>query len=70
MHLSNSITQEVGFAYVAKQLLAGDMALEETEDISLRRIPFDDVYQLVMSGEITDAMTIASVMKARLLGLA
>lgn len=69
-HLSNSITQEVGYAFVAKELLAGKMALEETEDITVKRLPFEEVYQSVMSGEITDAMTIASVMKARLLGLA
>ncbi len=69
-HLSNSITQEVGFTFVAKGLEAGEMALEETEDITLKRLPFEEVFQQVMSGEITDAMTVASVMKARLLGLA
>jgi ADP-ribose pyrophosphatase len=68
-HLSNSITQEVGFTFVARDLEAGEMALEETEDITLKRLPFEEVYQMVMTGEITDAMTIASVMKARLLGL-
>lgn len=69
-HLSNSITQEVGFTYIAKGLQAGEMALEETEDITVKRLPFECVFQQVMTGEITDAMTIASVMKARLLGVA
>ena len=46
------------------------MALEETEDITLKRVPFDRVLQQVMAGEITDAMTVASVMKVRLLGIA
>lgn len=69
-HLSNSITQEVGFTFVAKGLQSGQAALEETEDITLKRLPFEQVYLQVMAGEITDAMTIASVMKARLLGLA
>lgn len=69
-HLSNSITQEVGYTFVAKELQEGQMALEETEDITLQRLPFEQVFQQVMRGDITDAMTIASVMKARLLGLA
>jgi 8-oxo-dGTP pyrophosphatase MutT (NUDIX family) len=70
MHLSNSITQEQGFTFIAKDLEEGEMALEETEDITLKRVPFDQVFQQVMAGEITDAMTVASVMKVRLLGLA
>jgi 8-oxo-dGTP pyrophosphatase MutT (NUDIX family) len=70
LHLSNSITQEQGVTFIAKNLVEGKMALEETEDITLKRVPFDRVFQQVMSGEITDAMTVASVMKVRLLGIA
>lgn len=70
MHLSNSITQEQGFTFIAEDLLAGEMSLEDTEDITLARLPFEEVFQKVMLGEITDAMTVASVMKVRLLGLA
>lgn len=70
MHLSNSITQEKGFTFIAKGLQAGEMALEDTEDIICQRVPFETVFQRVMLGEITDAMTVASVMKVRLLGLA
>ena len=70
MHLSNSITQEQGFTFVAEGLQTGEMELEDTEDIICQRLPFEVVFQRVMSGEITDAMTVASVMKVRLLGLA
>lgn len=70
MHLSNSITQEQGFTFIAENLTVGDMSLEDTEDITLDRLPFEEVFQRVMAGEITDAMTVASVLKVRLLGLA
>jgi 8-oxo-dGTP pyrophosphatase MutT (NUDIX family) len=70
MHLSNSITQEQGFTFIAQELQAGEMSLEDTEDITCQRIPFERVFQQVMAGEITDAMTVASVLKVRLLGLA
>lgn len=70
MHLSNSITQEQGFTFIAEGLQAGEMELEDTEDIVCQRLPFEVVFERVMSGEITDAMTVASVMKVRLLGLA
>ncbi len=70
VHLSNSITQEQGFTFIAEDLVAGEMELEETEDIMVKRLPFEQVFQQVMAGEITDAITVASVMKVRLLGLA
>lgn len=70
MHLSNSITQEQGFTFIAENLQAGEMSLEDTEDIVCQRLPFEQVFQQVMAGEITDAMTVASIMKVRLLGLA
>jgi 8-oxo-dGTP pyrophosphatase MutT (NUDIX family) len=70
MHLSNSITQEQGFTFIAEGLQAGEMTLEDTEDISCQRVPFERVFQQVMAGNITDAMTVASIMKVRLLGLA
>jgi ADP-ribose pyrophosphatase len=70
MHLSNSITQEQGSTFIAEGLQAGEMSLEDTEDISCQRVPFERVFQQVMAGEITDAMTVASIMKVRLLGLA
>lgn len=70
MHLSNSITQEQGFSYIATGLEEGDMELEETEDITLKRLPFEEAFQQVMNGAITDAMTVAAIMKVRLLALA
>lgn len=70
MHLSPSITQEQGFTYLATDLQEGERALEETEDIVVKRLPFEQVFQQVMKGEITNAMTVASIMKVRLLGLA
>ena len=69
-HLSNSITQEEGFVYVAKGLQPGEMALEETEDISVKRLPFETVFQMAMTGEITDGLSVNGILKARLLGLA
>lgn len=70
MHLSNSITQEQGFSYIASDLQEGEMELEETEDITVKRLPFEEAFQQVMNGDITDAMTVATLMKVRLMGLA
>jgi len=70
VHLSNSITQEEGFSFVAKGLTAGKMEPEETEQLEVRRLPFQQALEMAMKGEITDAMTVCALFKTRLDGLA
>jgi 8-oxo-dGTP pyrophosphatase MutT (NUDIX family) len=57
LDLSNSISDEVGLLYLATDLTDGDAAPEATEELRLRRVPFDEVMALVDRGEIPDAMT-------------
>ncbi len=63
LHTSNSITDEAGIVYVATRLSFGEPSLEETEDISLRKLPFEAAVQLVLDGEITDAISAAALLK-------
>lgn len=63
LHLSNSITDELGIAYVARELSAGRPDLEETEDISVRTLPVDEAVQMALDGEITDAISVATLFR-------
>lgn len=67
MHLSNSVTDERAIAFIARGLTEGPSDPEGTEDISLKKVPFDLVYQDVIRGNITDALTVATVLRAKLL---
>jgi len=67
LHLSNSITDELGIAYVATGLTPGERALEETEDIAVRTLPLEEAVQMALDGEITDAMSVATLLRAALL---
>jgi len=69
MHLSNSVTDEVAHCFLAWDLEQGIAEPEETEDLQVRRVPFREAYDMAMRGDITDAMAVASLMKARLLAL-
>ena len=40
---------------------------EDTEQIVIKKLPFEDVYQMVCKGEITDSMTVAAVLKVKLM---
>lgn len=63
IHTSNSVTDEVGFVFLAEDLTEGETAFDETEDLQIRRIPFTEVVRMVMSGQITDAISIAGILK-------
>lgn len=63
MHTSNSVTDEYGIAYVAQELSYGKSSPEETEQLQVRRLPFQEVFDMVMRGDITDALTMTAVLK-------
>lgn len=65
IHTSNSATDEEGFVFIAQELNIGESQLEETEsDLKLWKLPFEDVVKMVMEGEITDAISVAGILKA------
>lgn len=63
LHPSNSITDELGIVYVASDLEEGETAFEETEDITIRKLPLGDAIAMVMRGEITDAISAAALLR-------
>ncbi len=70
IHTSNSVTDEVGFVYLAEDLTQGETDFEETEVLKIKKLPFTEVLGMVMNGEITDGISIAGILKAaRILNL-
>ena len=53
--------------YLARDLSFGETHLDADEFLNLERIPFSQLVEQVLSGEIKDAKTIAAVLKAKLL---
>ena len=67
MHLSNSVTDEEAIIYLATGLTQHDAEPEETEDLQTLKLPFSEVLEKVMNGEIIDAITVAAILKIALL---
>lgn len=67
MDLSNSVSDERSIVFVASNLKFGDSQPEETEQLQVKKVPFDDVYKMVMNGEIKDSITVATILKAKIL---
>ncbi len=71
IHTSNSVTDELGHVYLATDLSFGDLNLEETEsDLQVKKIKIHDALQMVEEGLITDAISLAGLLKvARILNI-
>lgn len=65
LHLSNSVTDEESLIYLATGLSLGEPDPEDTEQLTAVKIPFSEVYDRVLSGAITDAVTVAGVLRAK-----
>ena len=63
LHTSNSVTNEEGVVFVAKQLSEGESEFEETEMITIKKLPLKEAVEMVLDGEITDAISAAGLLK-------
>lgn len=63
IHTSNSVTDEEGFVFLAEELTLGETDFDETEDLQIQKIPFLEALEKVVNGEITDAISIAAILK-------
>ncbi|HEY0895803.1 MAG TPA: NUDIX hydrolase [Sphingobacteriaceae bacterium] len=69
IHLSNSVSDELGIIYLATNLGFGESSPEETEQLKVRKVPFTEAYRMVESGAITDSLAVAAILKVRILQL-
>lgn len=67
MHLSNSVGDEYARIYLAQELSEGESDPEETEDLKVKKVPFNEAYNMVLNGEITDSMAVAGILKVKIL---
>jgi ADP-ribose pyrophosphatase len=67
IHTSNSVCNETGFIFLAEELTQGEAEPEETEDLVVRKVSLEEAFQMVMRDEITDSLSIAGILKTRLL---
>lgn len=63
LHTSNSITDEEGFVFLAENLSEGEPAFEETEKLEIQKVSLDHALEMVGSGQITDAISVAAILK-------
>ena len=63
MQLSNCVSNEWSTTYLATGITCGDATPEETEKISVRRLPLEEAILMAVRNEIRDALSVASLLQ-------
>lgn len=67
MYPSPGFCQEILYLYLARDLTYGECCPDEDEFLEIDRIPFENLVEQVLSGEIKDGKTVAAVLKTKVL---
>ena len=67
IHLSNSVTDESGIIYLARQLQQGESEPEDTEQLQVKKLPFEEAYEMVLSNKITDSLSVAGILRVKVM---
>lgn len=67
MHLSNSVTDEWAIVYLARGISQHEAMPEETEQLVIKKLPFDEACKMVEGGIITDSISVAAILKTKVL---
>lgn len=67
--LSNSVTDETGVVFLARELEQRSAEPEDTEELFVKKLPFEEVYQMVKNYDITDSISVVAIQKIKLMML-
>lgn len=67
VQFSNSITDEIGHAYLAWGLSPCEGQPDETELLEIQHLPLKDVFKMLDQGKLTDMFTLAMLSRAHYL---
>lgn len=63
VQLSNSVTDELGYTYVAWGLSRTEASPEDTEQLHIQRVPLTEAFDMATDGRITDAFSVVSLLR-------
>ena len=66
VHISNSVTDEVGFVFIARGLSEGETDFDDSEVLEIRKLPLDEAIQMALDGRITCESSVASLLRVAL----
>lgn len=67
MDLSNSASDEQAVIFLARGLTFHDPEPDHDEELQQRKLPFSELYRMVLRGEVRDSLTVAAVLRVQLM---
>ena len=67
MDLSNSASDEHAILYLAQGLTFHPPQPDHDEELEVKKLPFEELYGMVVRGEVLDSLTVAAVLKVKLM---
>ena len=67
LDLSNSATDEHAHIFIATGLAFEEAEPEDSEDLQVKKIHLNEVFKMVLNGEITDAISVSTIYKIKYL---
>lgn len=67
LDLSNSATDEHAHVFLATGLSFEESEPEESEDLQVKKVHINEAFDMVLKGEITDAISVAAIFKVKYL---
>ena len=61
-HLSNSVSDEIGYVFRATDLIEGPNDPEGCERIDVRRFEWEEAWRMLKCGEITDSLSVIALL--------
>lgn len=69
VYLSNSVSDEKAVMYLAQNLSQHQSCPEETEQLKIRKLPLKEAIEMAQNGQITDALSVLTLLKVPALHL-
>ncbi len=69
LELSNSVTDEICYGFLAMGLTSTETAPDETEDLAVARVPFREALDAAVAGHMPDAITVALLLRVHLMAV-
>lgn len=66
MELSNSVSDERTYIYIATGLTFGESSPEETEQLTLKKLPLSEAIAMALDGRIVDSLSVAALLRAKI----
>ena len=63
--ISNASTDEKGVLFLAQELSFHQAHPDGNEELSVKKISFEELYQMVLAGEVTDSLSVLAVLRVK-----